>query len=291
MNCILNELSLHGQYKDINDFEKLGVKPLSAVLHDISMLGIELLYKKSDFYNSSVTAHETFNEIIFSQAAKVNDSMRRMKSQLAKLQNEPFWDEDVQHDVNKVYLLIRQGFDDTDVTYTSVAEARARRACLISFAKSEYLSDEFDVRIKEDNTIDSVPNVWKENQLGEVLLRSGNISFECYCNGNRFRKLNFDRLDAKNGFNLISSKNISLFKSTFGKFESLSWQQIATDDGLDYKEFSKNKKTSAYFSDDEWCYGIHKFRIDQKIRCFGNTINGIFYVLRFDLDHKLSDLG
>lgn len=82
-----------------------------------------------------------------------------------------------------------------------------------------------------------------------------------------------------------------MFKSTFGKFESLSWQQIATDDGLDYKEFSKNKKTSAYFSDDEWCYGIHKFRIDQKIRCFGNTINGIFHVLRFDLDHKLSDLG
>lgn len=117
MNCILNELSLHGQYKDINDFEKLGVKPLSAVLHDISMLGIELLYKKSDFYNSSVTAHETFNDIIFSQAAKVNDSMRRMKSQLAKLQNEPFWDEDVQHDVNKVYLLIRQGFVDTDVTF------------------------------------------------------------------------------------------------------------------------------------------------------------------------------
>ena len=53
------------------------------------------------------------------------------------------------------------------------------------------------------------------------------------------------------------------------KFESLSWQQIVTDDGLDYKEFSKNKKTGTYFSDDEWRAGVHKFRIDQKIRCFG----------------------
>lgn len=52
MDCILNELSLNGQYKNIDDFEKSGVKPLSAVLHDMSVLGIDLLYKKSDFYNS-----------------------------------------------------------------------------------------------------------------------------------------------------------------------------------------------------------------------------------------------
>lgn len=81
MDCILNELSLNGQYKDIDDFEKSGVKPLSAVLHDMSVLGIDLLYKKSDFYNSNVTSNETFYSIIFSRAAKVNDSMRRMKSQ------------------------------------------------------------------------------------------------------------------------------------------------------------------------------------------------------------------
>lgn len=291
MDCILNELSLNGQYKDIDDFEKSGVKPLSAVLHDMSVLGIDLLYKKSDFYNSNVTSNETFYSIIFSRAAKVNDSMRRMKSQLAKLQNEPFWDEDVQHDVTKIYLLVRKGSDDTEVTLTSVAEAQARRACLISFAKSEFLSDEFDVKIKEDNTTDSVPNVWEGGQLGETLLQRGDISFESYCSNIRFSKLNFDSLDAKNGFNLVSSENIGLFKSAFNKFESLSWQQIVTDDGLDYKEFSKNKKTGTYFSDDEWRAGVHKFRIDQKIRCFGNTINGVFYVLRFELDHKLSDLG
>lgn len=148
MDCILNELSLNGQYKDIDDFEKSGVKPLSAVLHDISVLGVELLYKKSDFYNSKVTPNKTFHNIIFSRAAKVNDSMRRMKSQLAKLQNRPFWDEDVQHDVNKKYLWVRTGDDDMEVTLTSVAEAQARQACLISFAESEFLSEKLSVRIE-----------------------------------------------------------------------------------------------------------------------------------------------
>lgn len=291
MDCILNELSLDGQYKDMDDFATHGVKPLSEVLQDVSSLGIGLLYKKSDFYNSKVTSDETFHSLIFSPATKVCDSMRRMKSQLAKLQNEPFWDEDVQHDVTKVYLLLREEMDDTYVTLTSVAEALARKACLISFTKSTFLSDELCVKIQEEDTKSNVPNVWKENQLGDVLFKYGGISFESYCKGNKFNKLNFDRLDARNGFGLISNENRSLFKASFEKFESLSWQQIATDDGLDYKEFGKNKKTIAYFSNDQWNQGIHKFRIDQKIRCFGNTVNGVFYVLRFDLDHKLSDLG
>lgn len=138
---------------------------------------------------------------------------------------------------------------------------------------------------------DCVQNVWKENQLGDALFKCGGISFESYCKSNKFSKLNFDRLDAKNGFNLISCGNRDFFKSAFEKFENLSWQQIVTDGGLDYKEFDKNKKTSAYFSNDEWRKNIYKFRVDQRIRCFGNNVKGVFYVLRFDLEHKLSDLG
>lgn len=87
MDCILNELSLNAQYDDIDDFSTYGVKPLSDVLRDVYSLGIGLLYKKSDFYNRRVTSSETFHDIIFSPVAKVNDYMRQMKSQLAKLQN------------------------------------------------------------------------------------------------------------------------------------------------------------------------------------------------------------
>lgn len=40
-----------------------------------------------------------------------------------------------------------------------------------------------------------------------------------------------------------------------------------------------------------WKKGIKKFRITQRNRCFGYVENGVFYVLRFDLDHELSDVG
>ena len=53
----------------------------------------------------------------------------------------------------------------------------------------------------------------------------------------------------------------------------------------------KNKKSKRYFSDEQWKKGIKKFRITQRNRCFGYVNNGIFYVLRFDLDHELSDVG
>ena len=54
---------------------------------------------------------------------------------------------------------------------------------------------------------------------------------------------------------------------------------------------TKNKKIKRYFSDDLWKKGVKKFRITQRNRCFGYVDNGVFYVLRFDLDHELSDVG
>ena len=71
----------------------------------------------------------------------------------------------------------------------------------------------------------------------------------------------------------------------------MDWNAIATDKGLDYKTYKKNRKSRRYFSDDLWKKGIKKFRIAQRNRCFGYVDNGVFYVLRFDLDHELSDVG
>jgi len=57
------------------------------------------------------------------------------------------------------------------------------------------------------------------------------------------------------------------------------------------KTYNKNKKSKRYFSDDLWKKGIKKFRITKRNRCFGYLENGIFYVLRFDFEHELSDVG
>ncbi|EKJ91625.1 hypothetical protein QR305_01884 [Bacteroides finegoldii] len=291
MDCILNELSLNAQYDDIDDFSTYGVKPLSDVLRDVYSLGIGLLYKKSDFYNRRVTSSETFHDIIFSPVAKVNDYMRQMKSQLAKLRNGPYWDEEIRHDTDKSYFIVREDADDLEVTMTSVAEAQARQACLISFTKSDFLFDKLFIKIQEDGILDSVFNVWNGNQLREALFISGQISMELYFKDKFRGKLSFDGLDSRNGFNLLSKENVEMFISGFEKFEKLSWPEIVKDEGFDYKEFSKNRRTSPYFSNEIWQLKVYKFRIDRKIRCFGNTIDGVFHVLRFDLNHELSDLG
>lgn len=36
---------------------------------------------------------------------------------------------------------------------------------------------------------------------------------------------------------------------------------------------------------------IFKFRVSEKIRCFGYREKDTFFVLRIDLEHKLSDKG
>ena len=124
--------------------------------------------------------------------------------------------------------------------------------------------------------------VWKE----------GELSLKKYIT-TRFSggKFDFSLIDDTHGFSLIDNENQNEFIDSFRKFEELDWNTIAMDKGLDYKTYNKNKKSKRYFSDDLWKKGIKKFKITQRNRCFGYVDNGIFYVLRFDLDHELSDVG
>ncbi len=71
----------------------------------------------------------------------------------------------------------------------------------------------------------------------------------------------------------------------------MSWNDISISDGLDYKEYSPNKENNWFkntkFSDKK----IYKFRVTQKYRCFGYRELDTFYVLMFDIEHKISDKG
>ena len=92
-------------------------------------------------------------------------------------------------------------------------------------------------------------------------------------------------------FPLLTMRTKTSLLIYFKKFEESDWNAIATDNGLDYKTYNKNKKSKRYFSDDLWQKSIKKFKITQRNRCFSYVDNGVFYVLRFDLDHELSDVG
>lgn len=286
---ILNELSLSGQFSDVTDFSDNGIRHLTEALGDIRTLQNSAILKKSDFYQSKVTPQNSFHEIIFSTEARLNDRIRKFKGQLAALQNEPYWD-NATAQTSTAYMRTDSEKGE-DVTSTGVAEACARKACLISFRRSGYEKEIVKVKTTDDDTIHNINNICKGGQLITILYDNGIIGFDKYIAGRFRQKLNFSKIDKQNGFSLIDEENKKLVIDCFSNFENKTWQQIITDDALDYKPFDKNKKTKHFFSGEHWEKGIFKFRIDSKKRCFGYRENDIFYVLRFDMQHKLSDKG
>ena len=180
--------------------------------------------------------------------------------------------------------------DEADVSGSSVAEATARAVCLLSFIRSLY--EKHPVVVTKDGVAIPVGTIWKEKQFSSILFERGELPLEKYITTHfGGGKLDFSLIDDTHGFSLIDNENQNEFIDSFRKFEELDWNVIATDKGLDYKTYNKNKKSKRYFSDDLWKKGIKKFKITQRNRCFGYVDNGIFYALRFDLDHELSDVG
>lgn len=289
MDFILNELSLDGQYRDIDHFATLGAKTLTGVLLELRPLNVAPLLKKSILYDRRVTSSASFCDVIYSSESRINDGLRRMKGLLASLMNEPYWDTDQQQNPDTRYWMLC-GNDKKDVSSTSVAEAQARHACLVSFVPSDFQTTTVRVEVDGADEAFLVDNVWDKNQVREVLLQANVIGYDTYFQG-RYQKIDFGGISSKHGFNLITSTNVGLFKEAFYKFDSLSWEDILGHPGLDYKRFHKNSNTQEYFTPEQWRMDIFKFRVSEKIRCFGYREKDTFFVLRIDLEHKLSDKG
>lgn len=283
---IINELSLNGQFLDSRDFWMTGMPPFHRAVKDAISLGMKYMYKKSQFYAMKATPNETLYSLLSAKETRIIDEARRYKITLTRaITDEPFWDLDPQQDVNAHYLI-----GENDVSGSSIAEAVARTGCLLSFIRSSYEND--PIIVQKDGADIPVRNICDEKQLYAILFELGELSFKEYIIS-RFSgsKLDFSRIDDRNGFSLINQENQKEFIDSFRKFIELDWCEIMTDNGLDYKNYNKNRKSKDYFPDDLWQKGIKKFRITQRYRCFGYKDNGIFYVLRFDLDHGLSDVG
>lgn len=292
MEYILNELSLTGQYCSVDDFVQNGALPLADVLAEINQFGGSLLYKKSDFFQCKALPDKTFYEIIVVGAgARMSDALRKLKSKMAALTNEPYWDTDPKQDETATYLMVDESGKDIDVSGTSVAEAFVRKACLVSFNRSAFEKALITVTSSTDEADGNVDNVWQEGQVCEVLRNAGFLFIPDYIVHTYDRKLDFSHVGARNGLEQINAENLPLFESAFKKFNQLTWPQILVDDGLDYKDFQKNRRTQKYFSKSVWDKGVKKFRVDQEKRCYGYIENSIFHVVRIDLKHELSDLG
>jgi hypothetical protein len=122
--------------------------------------------------------------------------------------------------------------------------------------------------------------------LTDHLWSNKKITFESFVRA-RFtgERFDFSRIDKSMDFSRIQAQEQDLFIDTFRKVEELTWGQVYTDRGLNYKEYHRVINES--FRDKK----TYKFRASQKIRCHGYRENDLFVVIGFEVDHRMSDRG
>jgi len=277
---LINELSLGGQFASVDEFVTGGtLLNFVALLKEINNTDV-LLYKKYDFFGSKITKEMSIHDVLVGAISRQFDEIRKFKTGLACLFENPYWEDDQKHNVNFAYR-----YKGNCVSGQSLAEACERDKIVISFMHPDFPYGNLSVMREETEIL--LDNLIKEENYFEVARSRNIINFEDYCT-KKFTsgKLDFSKVSKKEGFSLITKEEENLFFDGFRKFASLSWPQINKDKGLDYKEYDDRKGHFKSFG-----RKIHKFRISRKYRCFGYEEQGIFHVLLFDLTHDLSDEG
>ena len=249
---IINELSLDAQFTDSMDFWKNGMPPFYRAINDVKSYDMICVYKQSLLYNAQVTPDHNLYSLLKSKSIHFIDESRRYKSILSNaIIKGPFWDCEPQDSSDNHNYTINK----KDVTGSSVAEAIKRSAYLLSFVKSMYEKNPIIVQVDGINT--EVNNIYDEMQLHSILFENNELTLEQYIKIHfSSGKLDFTKIDNKNGFNLIDDTNKDEFINSFNKFNNLEWNKILTDNGLNYKDFHYNKKTKSYFSNEQWSIGI-----------------------------------
>jgi hypothetical protein len=278
MQILFNELSLTGQFSDQDKFVSNGLLPFVGVLKEMQGFST-LLLKKNDVWNKMITPTSTLHSFLINNAFRKSDEVRRLKSAIADLTKEPFWDSESEQTPDSIYL-----HDGVDIWGSSPAEACERDKTIISFILSNVSSDPLNIIRNGINV--PLLNLTYSGRLTEHLWANDQISFESYLKV-RFSggKLDFSKVDEKMGFSGIQSAEQSLFIDTFRKFEELTWDKIIADRGLDYKEYD------GILAKSYRAIKTYKFRASEKIRCHGYREKDTFVVIGFETDHKLSDRG
>lgn len=285
MEIIINELSLNGCFNDLEEFyDSLGDLLTTQKLMD--KLNISFA-KHQELYTYKVTRDHSLYDAFKDKSTRSNDKVRRFKKLLNSLMSDPiFWHENQRHLNSDRYIC-----EFTEDTHGySLAEACEREKIVLSF--KNVLFENGSIEIKKNNEDISLININQPLILCELLFESGLLDYETYCN-HRFEgtNLSFIHLEKDYNFSILSDEEARAFISTFTMFSEMTWESIMQSDGLEYKKYQPSKKVDWFLNSIFSQKQIYKFRTSQKYRCFGYREEDVFYVLRFETDHRVSDNG
>lgn len=285
MEIILNELSVEEKFIDLNHF----LTQLKEII-EIYRLGLETvqILKPSNLYQIKLFDSVTFQDILTNRTYAMDDAVRRYKSIIGNMiQNDPFWDIDKLHNDSDIYVC---DYTSKEFDY-GIAEACERDKIILSFGCEDFIACDMVLVEKNNSEELEVINVNSKDQLLQLLMESTEISPLLYCK-EKFKNTNisFDKINEGYGFESVTPKDIKIFISAFEQFSKMSWEQIYNSPGFKYKAYQPSG--DSWFKDTPYeNETIDKFRVTRKFRCFGYREGDIFYALRFEIDHNISDNG
>ncbi len=160
MELILNDFSLDGQFKGVEDFADY-IRDVLAPLLDVIVENQMKLLKKSDFYNAVVTAELSLNDLMMMANEPAISLLKRYIVNLGYC--DPYWDDDMatKEEVQYEYPI----YKEEPNCFTEVIE---RRGTLISFEHPDYREEKIGcLRNKKRMDISNISRI--EQLLKEYL--------------------------------------------------------------------------------------------------------------------------
>lgn len=287
MQIILNELSIENKCNDLEGFLFL-LKEMIEV-YQIKVDSFEIL-KPSFLYSLTLFDDITFQDLLTDRRYSMDDVVRRYKSIIGKLiQDEPFWD------IAPLHINSHQYHCEftTKTEGYGIAEACERERIIFSFACDDFKSHDciWITKATAVNEEIQIHNMTSKEELLKKLYYESKLDPLTYCK-EKFKNsnLSFEHLNEGYGFEIVEKDEINSFITSLEQFSKMTWQQILTSSGLNYKMYQPSSESwfrNTPYSDEK----IYKFRVNLKFRCFGYRVGDVFNVLRFETDHSVSDNG
>lgn len=165
MELLLNELSINGQFPTVQKFVEDGIPPLVSVLNEVDK-STDLLYKKHDFYASMVTPHTNLHTVFIGHDSRKYDVIRKFKSLLASLFENPYWEDNAKHSQDDTYNL-----NNVNISGTSIAEACERDKVIISFKSDSYNAKALSIEKVEEVIL--VDNLFDTGHYSDLAIARG----------------------------------------------------------------------------------------------------------------------
>lgn len=159
MGVIINDFSLDGQFKDVDEFLDSLSSLTLPMLDVLQNLRINILSSYNS-YNMLVTKDKNLYDMM---AIKGSGEIRKLKRKLQELLfDDPFWDADIK----SIYEIYECDYTNKKSAYC-LAEAIERNFPVISFEHSKF--KESCIEIKKNNEIESVKNLFNQESMLQIL--------------------------------------------------------------------------------------------------------------------------